>query len=125
MALVQLDRLEELLREKVRIAQAYHQALQGYPSLKFPQYAPGRFLARVMLLLPQGIDLDRVRCEALKRGVETRAGYCAHVSPDTQAPRAEAMARRLVGVPCKAGTSEADADAICAVLEASLQSAGR
>jgi len=124
-AQVQLDRLEELLREKVRVAQAYHQALQGYPSLQFPQYGTGRFLARVMLLLPQGVDLDRVRGEALKRGVETRAGYSAHVSPDTQAPRAEAMARRLVGVPCKAGTSEADADAICAVLEASLQSAGR
>lgn len=124
-AQVQLDRLEALLREKVRVAQAYHQALQGYPNLQFPQYVPGRFLARVMLLLPEGIDLDLVRREALKRGVETRAGYSAHVSEGAQAPRSKEMAMRLVGVACKAGLSDADAAVICAVLEASLQSAGR
>ena len=120
-AQVQLDRLEALLHEKVRVLHAYHQALQAYPRLQFPQYAPGRFLARVMLLLPEGVDLDRVRCEALKRGLETRSGYSAHISLGAQAPRAEAMARQLVGVPCRAGMSEADANAICAVLEAALQ----
>ncbi|MDP3168453.1 MAG: DegT/DnrJ/EryC1/StrS family aminotransferase [Hydrogenophaga sp.] len=120
-ALAQLGRIDALVQEKVRIAQAYHQALQAYPRLQFPQFAPGRFLTRVMLLLPEGADLDRVRREALTRGLETRTGYPAHVSPGAQAPRAEAMSQRLLGVPCRAGMGRSDVDAICSVVNASVE----
>lgn len=122
-AQVQLDRLQSLLSAKVSVAEAYHQALRDYPRLQFPQYAHGRFLARVMLQLPKGVNLNRVRSEALKRGLETRAGYSAYISPGAEALRAEKMAARLVGVPCKAGMSEAEAHAICAVLDLAIQCA--
>ncbi|QHE76708.1 DegT/DnrJ/EryC1/StrS family aminotransferase [Hydrogenophaga sp. PBL-H3] len=120
-ALAQLDRLDALLGEKVRIAQAYHQALQRHPRLRFPQFAPGRFLARVMLLLPEGADMATFRREVLARGVETRLGYAAQVGAGEHAPQAESFARRLVGVPCRAGMGQADVDAICAVLDTALQ----
>ena len=119
-ALAQLGRLDALLAEKVRIAEAYHQALQVCPRLQFPQFAPGRFLARVMLLLPQGVDLERVRREALRQGVETRTGYAAFVSPNASAPRAVDMAHRLLGVPCRPGMTQADVQTICAALNSSL-----
>ncbi|WP_332749597.1 DegT/DnrJ/EryC1/StrS family aminotransferase [Hydrogenophaga sp.] len=120
-ALAQLGRLDALLLEKVRIAQAYHQALQAYPLLRFPQFAPGRFLARVMLLLPEGTDLEGVRREARSRGLETRTGYAAHVAPGAEAPKAQAMAKRLLGVPCRPGMSQADVRSICEELNASVE----
>lgn len=122
-ALAQLGRLDALLAEKVRIAKAYHRAVQTCPNLQFPQFASGRFLARVMLLLPQGVDLERVRREALRQGIETRTGYAAFVSPNASAPQALAMAQRLLGVPCRAGMAEADVQTICAVLNSSADRA--
>ncbi|WP_332740808.1 DegT/DnrJ/EryC1/StrS family aminotransferase [Hydrogenophaga sp.] len=120
-ALAQLGRLDSLLQDKVRIAQAYHQALRAYPRLRFPQFAPGRFLARVMLLLPEGSDFEGVRREARSRGLQTRTGYAAHVSPGSEAPKAQAMARRLLGVPCRPGMSQADVTSICEELNASVE----
>lgn len=115
-ALAQLARLEALLAEKVRIADLYQHVLQAYPRLQFPQFAPGRFLARVMLLLPEGEDLSRVRRTALTREIETRAGYSAYVSSETDAPRAKAMARRLIGVPFRVGMGQLDVEAVCVAL---------
>lgn len=122
-ALAQLGRLDALLEQKVRIAQAYHQALQTYPRLAFPQFAPGRFLARVMLMLPEGANLERVRCEALNRGVETRAGYSVYASAGIEAPGAKAMGNRLLGVPCRAGMVQSEVEAICSILNTCADSA--
>lgn len=124
-ALAQLSRLDALVAEKVRIAEAYHRAVQACPHLEFPQFAPGRFLARVMLLLPEGADLDDVRREALSFGVETRTGYSPFVSPGAQAPQAQAMEQRLLGVPCRPGMTQGDVEAVCAVLDASIPGAVR
>lgn len=123
-ALVQLGRLDALLAEKTQIAQLYHQALQAYPRIQFPQFSPGRYLARVMLRLPQGASVSAVRSRALRLGVETRSGYAVHVPSDVIAPQAEAFAQRLVGVPCRNGMTESDAHAICAALDASLADNG-
>lgn len=124
-ALAQINSLDVLVRERVRIAHAYHHALQHYPRLLFPQYATGRFLARVMLLVPDGVDMARFRSEALNRGVETRGGYPVYLPRGIEAPRGEAMAQRLVGVPCRSGMSQAEVERICSVLDASLPVAKR
>ena len=118
-ALAQLDRLDALLADKVRIAQAYHHALQQYPDLAFPQFAPGRFLARVMLLLPEGADMAAVRRAAMARGVESRLGY-ATWDGAKHAPKAHVFAQRLMGVPCRADMTPADVEGVCAVIAASL-----
>jgi dTDP-4-amino-4,6-dideoxygalactose transaminase len=120
-ALAQLDRLDLLLHEKVRIADLYFQALQKHPNLQFPQFAPGRFLARVMLLLPEGVDVARIRREALALGVETRSGYTAQAGDGQLAPVAEAMAGRLVGVPCRSGLDFADVKAVCSALDSLIE----
>ena len=119
-ALAQLARLDALLAEKTHIAQLYHQALQGYPRIQFPQFSSGRYLARVMLLLPQGASLGAVRSSALRFGVETRSGYAAHAPSDAIAPRAVALSQRLLGVPCRMGMTVSDTRAICAALDASI-----
>lgn len=116
-ALAQLGRLDALLAEKVRIAESYHRALQACQRLQFPQFVPGRFLARVMLMVPEGVDLERLRREALLQGVETRTGYAAFVSPGNRAPQAQAMAQRLLGVPCKAGITRSEVETICSALD--------
>lgn len=120
-ALAQLDRLDFLVREKVRIADLYFQAIQEYPLLQFPQFAKGRFLSRVMLLLPQWVDAASFRSKALALGVETRSGYPASLEVGNSTPLAQAMAGRLLGVPCRAGMDYTDVRAICAALNQLLE----
>jgi perosamine synthetase len=120
LALVQLDRLELIIEEKIRISNDCHEALKLHPRLSFPQYMPGRFLTRVMLMLPNGTSISQVRNAARARGVETRVGYSAQRCPDFKTPRADALTHRLIGVPCRAGMRFSEIVNICQVLEASI-----
>lgn len=115
-ALVQCARLDQILEEKIRITAAYHQTLEAFPMLAFPQYAEGRFLARVMFLLPEGVNIDQVGQLARRHGLETRLGYTIDAQLASVAPHAVALSRRLLGVPVCPSMSESDILNICKVL---------
>lgn len=119
-ALEQLKRLDSILQEKIRISRLYHEGLQKHPLIEFPQYAPERFLARVMLCLPEGIDVARFRALLEKKGLQTRTGYDAYLSPQAKASRAQNLAHRLLGVPSRAGMRDEDIFDICQVIGDSL-----
>lgn len=119
-AQAQLHRLADIVEEKVSISSRYDKGLRSFPSISFPQYKAGCFLARVMLLVPAGLDVKYLRSVLKSRGVETRTGYAAYVSPGASAPKAEAMAQRLIGVPSRAGMSQAEVDIICSELGATI-----
>ncbi|MES2018659.1 MAG: DegT/DnrJ/EryC1/StrS family aminotransferase [Pseudomonadota bacterium] len=110
LALVQLQRLDHLRAAKIKVAAMYHAALDG--SIAFPQYAEGRYLSRIMLALPPGVDMAAFRAAAARAGVETRLGYTLAVDPE--------LAARLFGVPFKAGMLEADIKNICSILNTTL-----
>lgn len=118
-ALAQLDRLALLRAERIRVAEAYHAALAALPSIGFPQYAPGRLLARVMLALPEGTDLAAFRA-ALDARVETRLGYLEPVDAARPDPQAAALAARLFGVPFRIGMHDDEIRAICRIVGATL-----
>lgn len=115
-ALVQWTRLDQILKEKIRIMVAYHQAVKAFPMLAFPQYAGDRFLARVMLLLPKNVNIDQVSKLARHQGLETRLGYSIDAQLASVAPRAVSLSRRLLGVPVRSGMSEAEILNICKLL---------
>ena len=98
----------------------YLKGLRPFPSITFPQYQEGGFLARVMLLVPNGLEVRHLRSMLNTRGIETRAGYAAYKSAGANVPNAEKMAQHLIGVPCRAGMSQAEVDSICSVLGATI-----
>lgn len=121
-ALAQLHRLDVLVQEKVRVARGYHEALQAYPLLGFPQYSPDRLLARVMLLLPVGADIGRVRAASRLQGVETRLGYGPQLANEAAPGQADLLAQRLLGVPCGREMRQCDIKRVCSILHAALKS---
>jgi dTDP-4-amino-4,6-dideoxygalactose transaminase len=116
-ALVQLGRLDELVAEKRRIVKMYREVLSAFPNLGFPQYGDDRFLARVMLLLPEGVNREQVRARAVQLGLETRLGYVVTADAAYHGPRAVALSNRLLGVPVRRGMRETDVTEICSVLD--------
>ena len=122
-ALAQLKRLPLILQEKIRIAEAYHQALREQSSILFPQFAEGRFLARVMLQLPEAVQAGRFRTFLKSIGLESRPGYEAYVSAQASVQKAEKLSRQLFGVPCRAGMSNHEIHTICQRIEHALQNA--
>lgn len=120
-ALVQLERIDAIRQEKIRIAEMYHQALKPYPWIDFPQYAAGKFLARVMLSLPAEVDVTRFRNLLNDLGLETRLAYLAYSSPQTLAGKAENLSSRLLGVPCRPGMSDTEIKEICETIVSALR----
>lgn len=117
-ALAQLARLGQLRAAKIAAAQAYQAALATIPGVAFPQYAPGRYLSRVMVSLPPQVDLETLRRDLARRGVDTRLGYLQPVRPD--GPDQAAPARRLLGLPFGAHLSCSQINNICSILSAAL-----
>ena len=57
----QLERLEEMLAGRIRVAADYHRELTTMPEIGFPQFATGRYLSRIVLTMPAGIDIASLR----------------------------------------------------------------
>lgn len=116
LALVQFSRLAALNGGKVRVAEAYRQALAGVPGVGLPQHAPGRFLARVMVSLPPHADLARLRAALKAAGVDTRTGYANAVVPGQPDTPHVAAARRLLGLPFSSELQNDAVNKICSIL---------
>lgn len=116
-ALVQLARLTEMHDARLRTIESYHAALKKFPNLEFPQYAPGRFLARVMLALPSGTDLTKLRQRLKEKGLETRLGYAPFTAANGQSQQSEYWAKRLIGVPSGREIGDVEAFRICELLD--------
>lgn len=119
-ALVQLDRLESIIENKLRIARHYHEVLNDFPGLRFPQYASDRLLTRVVLEIPVDVDLAAFRYEVGRQGVQTRMPY--PLAPDAgDGLLAFSLSRRLLGVPCGSDLLVSDIENICAILNRALR----
>lgn len=119
-ALVQLSRLDQLRAGKASVLAAYQAALASVACVNIPQYATGCYLSRVMLSLPPGTDIKRLRHDLASDGVQTRLGYQNQVVPGVPDSPQVAMARRLLGLPF-CSTLEKDAvNKICSILTKNL-----
>lgn len=124
-ALAQLARLETIVAGKRAVAAHYQAALQGQDSIAFPQFAPGRYLSRVMLLLPPGSDIVRCRAQLLQHGIQTRLGYQVSFPEQDATRQARAWSTRLLGVPSGAAIGATDSGEICLRLAQALSASSR
>jgi perosamine synthetase len=103
--LAQIERLDEILERKQRIAALYREQL-GRLGLSFQQVGPDVRSTEwlVSALLPAGVDRERVMEHMTEQGVDTRpVFYCAHHMPMYQTgqslPVAEDIASRGISLP--------------------------
>lgn len=121
-ALVQLRRLTSIRNAKMQAAEAYQAALEQLSDISVPQYAPGRYLSRIMLTLPAWVDLAALRDDLARHGVETRVGYLEPVRADQPDDEELAAARRMLGLPfgkLKCG----EINKICSIVKSCLTAA--
>ncbi len=121
-ALEQIDRLSQMQQNRLQVIDAYHAALKSCEKIAFPQYAAGRYLARIMLLLPEDCDASLLVAPLKKAGVNTRLGYAPANLSTSASGLAQSMSPRLIGVPCGTNISKAEASEICSILISTLNS---
>jgi len=122
-ALTQLNRLKTIQNGKIRIVETYHHHLEKYQNIGFPQYAPGRYLARAMITVPESVNLINFRNHVKIAGIETRLGYIVYESPDKFNKNAYQLAHRLLEVPSGTGMKEIEIIEICKKLNAAINAA--
>lgn len=118
-ALVQLDRWDAMHHARLELLRAYAAALPVVGGLVLPQYAPGRYLARVVVQLPPGVGAQKVRQRLAMCGVESRAAY-PNVADAVGDGAGVAWEDRLIGLPTPAYRLRTDVAVICAALHASI-----
>ncbi len=94
-ALTQLETCTARIEGRVRVGGLFHRHLAGIPGVRFPQFKPGRYLTRIMVVLPDGTDREDLRAALLRLGVATRRGYALDFSHGGTFPFATAVAPRL------------------------------
>jgi len=115
-ALVQCERWATMRSDRLRLLDSYYASLVSIDGLALPQYRSGRYLARVVVLVPLGVDGLKVRRLLYKLGIETRAPYPS-VPEGSHLDGGERWSR-LIGLPVSSDLQPSDVAAICRALQA-------
>jgi dTDP-4-amino-4,6-dideoxygalactose transaminase len=75
LALHQLDRLDQRIAGRRRVAALFAEELLPLPSVRFPQYQENRYLTRIMLTMPDKNEIPALRSSLLRQGIQTRQAY--------------------------------------------------
>jgi len=133
LGVAQLERLEELLAARARVAAAYAERLRSIEGVELP--CPDRGSERrswfvYVAQLPEGADRDAVLADLRARGVESKAYLpCIHLLPfyrerfgftGGEFPVAERAAARSVALPFFSTLSDGQVDRVCGALAAAL-----
>ncbi len=122
LALEQLKSLTARIEGRKRAAKLYQHKVATQQAVEFPQFAPGRYLTRVLLKLPDTANLPVIRDRLRKRGIQTRVGYPAYGATQTHAPqRAMSLQPRLLELPSHSGMSAETVDTVWSSLMSTLE----
>ena len=131
--LFQLSRLVEENEARARIAGRYRQALDGVEGLTMPfrDHYENRLSSHhlAVVLLPDGIDRDRVRAALAERRIQTSVHYPPiHSFARYRAsgrrrplPQTDALATRILTLPLYGGLSDEQVEAVIAALLDAVQ----
>jgi perosamine synthetase len=126
----QMERLPAILKRKRALATQYRALLASYP-VEFQQPQPGVIGSDwlVSLLLPDGVDRERVMAELYSEGVETRpVFYPAHHMPmyahPLHLPVAESIAARGMSLPSYPDLTQRDVERVVYALAGALRAQG-
>jgi perosamine synthetase len=133
LGVAQLERLDELLAERARVADLYAERLVAIEELTVP--AGGRGAERrswfvYLVQLPEGTDRDAVVATLAEGGVESKAYLpCIHLMPDYRErfgfrggefPVAEAASSRSLALPFYTAMGEAEVERVVGALGSAL-----
>jgi perosamine synthetase len=133
LGVAQLERLDELLAARSRVAAAYGERLESIEGLVLPH--PDRGSERrswfvYVVQLPEGADRNAAIAALRERGIESKAYLpCIHLLPfyrerfgfrGGEFPVAERAAERSIALPFFPALSEAEIERVCGALAAAL-----
>ncbi len=129
-ALAQLERIDWFVGRRLEVAQWYSEELKGSPFTLSPQAEWAKTVYWLFsVLVPEGIDRDRVMVDMDAQGIETRPFfYPVHVLPpyhdpegDAKFPVSTAIAARGINLPSSAKITRADVKRIAESMFKSLE----
>jgi len=134
----QLARLDQLMAQRARVAEAYTERLAEIAAVEAPRIAPTTTRASWFVYTTQleaGIDRDAVMRELEDRGIPSRAYFpCIHLQKPYrerfgfrpgQFPVAEEFSRRALTLPLHPLLTDADVDRVCVALVESIDAVHR
>jgi perosamine synthetase len=134
----QLERVDQLLADRSRVASFYAERLEGIEGLDLP--CPDRGLARrswfvYVVQLPAELDRDSVIRALTERGIAAKAYLpCIHLQPfyrerfgfrGGEFPVAEGVAARSLALPFFTGLTETQVDRVCDALRELVVAGGQ
>jgi len=139
MGVAQMERLDQIVKQKRAIAKAYHQRLEGLDSLRLAVEAPWAtniyWVVGLVLNDPAGPTAEDLAGALKRRGVDTRPFFLGmHAQPAFQSmglfagqryPVADNLARMGLYLPNGLTITEAQIAAVCAAVRAELGDGGR
>ena len=117
--LQQLESFPSRRAGRIRLAAAYQRVLSG-SGIVMPQYASGRYLTRMMVLLPEPVEMGPLRAALSRQGLETRQGYALGESNRKALRSIPDLDRRLLELPNRSSLGDAEVEWICATLMRTL-----
>ena len=133
LGVAQVERLDSLLAERVRVADAYAEGLGAVDGLELPRQGAGaerRSWFVYVVGLPEEVDRDATISRLAERGVQSKAYLpCIHLFPhlrelgyrEGQFPVAEAAAARSLALPFFPSMSESEVGRVCEALAESIR----
>lgn len=98
-----------------RVISMFHDRLGSYASMRMVQYAPDRYMTRVMVLLPPHISAEAFRNVMHRRGIQTRRAYPMHVGNLDTYPGVRVIFNRLVELPSHSRMNDDAVEDVCRV----------
>ena len=119
-ALRQMTHLSARCAAKIRLAGLFARELRGVEGVRFPQYSAGRYLTRFMVAVADDVNIDNLRADLRRAGVESRPGYRALTLSDCNSANAQAWSGRLVELPSRTTMADRDVRVVCRALGEAL-----
>ncbi len=134
LGVVQLNRLEELIKKREQVASWYMERLFSLPGVEIPTAAPTTTRASwfvYVIRFAQGINRDRIALELSQMGIPTRPYFSPiHLQPYMKArfgyqegdfPISEDLGRRSLAIPFSGVMTEDQVDYVCDSLKKILE----
>lgn len=116
--LCQLNSLPQRRKERIDTINNYaHQLSPISGRIWMPQYAPNRYLSRVMALLSSASHPDKCQIALRQEFVQTRRSYPVYLHAGNSCPNAEKFAAHLIELPSFSGMTDADVAHVCNILK--------
>lgn len=138
LGLAQIERIEELLAKRVRVAGMYAERLSVIPEVRAPATPPGTTRMSwfvYVVRLADDVDRDTLMARLATRGIPTRPYFSPiHLQPFYASsfgfkpgdfPVTEAVARSTLALPFHGNLSESEVDLVCETLQREIRAGKR